>query len=343
VIVLDTNQLKHTQAPDGPLLTMLQKIAKETGHELTLPEFVIEEHLARYRHDVQEAYHRAVGAIRDLKTLAPYCEGTKPEVNVEMVVQERGDRLRTIFTPLPTPGWVPREALIRETRRLPPASSSWESKGEGARDVAIWLTAVHAAKDADSDVYFVSMDQRAFGKSDLHPQLQEELKERLGEGAARFRYCYGVEALLQQLATPYGKVPQREAIAAAEPVREAVLRSLATGSDAFFDLFGAVGLTCHGMVNTRVGTQELKLKSPGQVVAYQVGGEIWVCARPTWRAAEDLTAAFLDITPSRERKIRATFDVTTTLLMQLDGGGRIVAAEVTWRSRLSNIEPRVED
>lgn len=63
MILLDTNQLIG-RPPGAPLLRMLKKAAEDTGHEVVLPEIVLEEYLAHYQHDVGEAAQAARKGIR---------------------------------------------------------------------------------------------------------------------------------------------------------------------------------------------------------------------------------------------------------------------------------------
>ena len=70
MISLDTNQVLR-KTPDGALLRMLHKVTKHTGHDLVLPEIVVEEYLAHYRRDVQVAIKNAGDAIDQLRRLFP--------------------------------------------------------------------------------------------------------------------------------------------------------------------------------------------------------------------------------------------------------------------------------
>ena len=84
--------------------------------------------------------------------------------------------------------------------QIHPAKTNWENPGSGGRDVVIWLTALEAYRQNEGTAYFVSKDKDAFGNAALHPDLAREVTAVLGEKAAQFRYCYGIEALLGELA-----------------------------------------------------------------------------------------------------------------------------------------------
>lgn len=61
---------------------MLHKVAEQTGHDLVLPEMVIEEYLAHYRRDVQVAAKKARDAIDRLRHLFPSWPGQAPSLRV---------------------------------------------------------------------------------------------------------------------------------------------------------------------------------------------------------------------------------------------------------------------
>ncbi|MGR6998880.1 PIN domain-containing protein [Yinghuangia aomiensis] len=343
MIVLDTNQLEHAQPPDGALLTMLTTIANSAGMELCLPELVLEEHLAHYRHDVEDANRELAKAAATLRHLIPHWPGKISAVGIDSAVQERTRRLQEVFRILPTPDGACREGMLRETRRHPPARTSWDGPGAGGRDVAIWLTAVEACRTALSAVYFVSADKAAFGVQQ-RDVLATELTERLEPTDAEyFRFCTGVDDLLSQLASEQPHNLSRAALTAAAPVREAVEAAM-TGSEVFFELVSSFDMG-NTVVSSEGPVRDLKLdklnKTAGgkDVVAYEVYGVTWACARPTWRAVRDfafrLTGASSEAAAIKH--VTVTFAMNTTLVMKLDQDGAVVDAEVAARGRCVDI------
>src|SRR5271165_85946 len=160
MIMLDTNQLEHAQPPDGPLVAMLRTLAKLTNHGLWLPDIALEEHLAHYRRDIQAAEAQRRAAERELKRLVPYLRLPElPPFNILPAVMDRTHRLQETFLICPTPDEAGREAVLREARRQPPATVTKDGHGAGARDVAIWLTALQACDERDEETYFVSADK----------------------------------------------------------------------------------------------------------------------------------------------------------------------------------------
>jgi hypothetical protein len=337
VIVLDTNQLEYAQPPDGPLVAMLQTVAGPAGHELCLPEMALEEHLAHYRTKVDDAVREYAATSQELRRLVRYLTLPPiPTVNVSNAVKDRKQRLLEVFRILETPPSAWKEALLREARRQRPARASFAVPGSGARDAAIWLTALQACHDSGEDTYFVAADNDAFGKDELHTELAAEVAAVLGEGAARFRYCRGVEGLLERFAVKVGRHPGRAAIAAAEPVRRAVQEAL---EERFVQLIMSSGLLGTGGGSSRGGCSELALETQGRTVAYRADDTTWVCGQPTWRGRKDFTWTFN--TSTSPQNVQVVFSVTTTLVMQLSDPGEIAAAVVTGMSQVFDVRADV--
>jgi len=338
VIILDTNQLERSQPPDGPLIAMLQALGKQTGHQLWLPELVFEEHLAHYRRDVEGASARCQTAESELIRLIPDLRRQEQLLpDVDGAVEDRSQRLQRVFQIRPTPDDAAREALLREARRKPPAKTSQDGQGSGARDVAIWLTAISACQESTEQTYFVATDINAFGKENLKPELVEELQLRLGADANMFHYCYGLDVLLSQLATgPSGDVSidvvvndVRVKAAVASSLFDHAVTSQLISSAGLLPGVGIVSVIIPGLSIQAIN------KPAGAVLAYRVGETTWAPARPSWLA----TRRFMVESGSWDDRyaVELTFTITTTVMMQINDVGNIVNAEVTGRSGVSRI------
>ncbi len=339
MIILDTNQLEYIQPPDGPLVAMLQKLATQTGHRLWLPEIVLEEHLAHYRNEVQEAERARRRAEARLKILVPYLTlETQPAVQLLQAVQDRTHRLQRVFLIRRTPDGAARESLLREARRQPPAKASWETPGTGARDAAIWLTAITACKEEMEHTYFVAQDSAAFGKGALKPELVTDLE--LHGIEQHFRYCSGVDALLGELAAKHDPAPGHAAISRAMPVREAV-REAMDDPRLLFEIISAAGLTI-GIAAWLAVEQLTVTGKAGPVVAYKIGDTIWACASLSWRAGRTVSVAPATLAAGAGHQVVVTFKVRTTLVMQLAADGTIQSAEVTGRGQAYDIQGRIQ-
>jgi hypothetical protein len=335
VIILDTNQLESVQPPDGPLIAMLQTLAKQAGHALWLPDIALEEHLAHYRQTVTEAERKRVAATDDLRVRYPRWRADIRPFNVDEAVRDRTMRIQSVFQIRRTPDSACRESLLREARRIPPARVAWGGPGAGARDVAIWLTAVDACRESGDETFFVSADKAAFGEA-LKPELTGDLDAALGGRAGAFHYCCGVDALLSELGTSSMQTPGREQIASSAAVRRAVTLALAE-PPTIFDLAEEAAIATASSV---IGGPKLpELVSLGREVAYQVGDSVWACARPTWRAMSTFRAVIRasDVELRPRDEVAVTFNIATTLVMQVDEESHIASAEVTARSQAYNV------
>lgn len=102
-----------------------------------------------------------VAAQQAVLGLVPRNEGTNsfhsalsaPHVpNLASAMAMRDSRLKLLYDVLPTPEGAEAEALRGESSRRRPALKSGGS-GKGARDVAIWLTTLDAARGYPGNVY----------------------------------------------------------------------------------------------------------------------------------------------------------------------------------------------
>ena len=288
--------------------------------------------------DLAERKRRA--ATAELRRLVRSSRVEERGLDVEGAVVDHSSRLRSVFQIVRTPDWASRESLLREARRQPPASISWDGPGAGARDVAIWLTAIAACQEKGEETYFVSADNAAFGR-ELKPELAADLDARLAGRASAFHYCNGVDALLGELATRHQQVPGRDRIADSEPVRTAV-EAILEDPMLIFELAAGAALPDAALVTADPDGLKLTSKT-GREVAYQIGDTIWACARPTWQASmmfETVSRAYRGDSLEIGNPVGVTYKVTTTLVMQIDVDGTISAAEVIGRSQAFGIEQR---
>lgn len=342
VILLDTNQV-HDRSPDGPFVRMLQKIAQQTGHDLVLPEMVSEEHLARYRHEVESATVQVEKAERALHRLVPSwpVETPSADIVIKEAVDARKAQLERIFRIHPTPEGAHREALQREANRRRPAKTSWDAAGAGARDVVIWLTALDACRTGRTETYFVTENSTDFGKDgSLWPELAHDLDQHLGQDVGLFHYCPNIADLMTQLAVDRVQGPDSDSISGAASVRAAVEVALTDG-EAFMELASAIPNLTYKFVGAFEGVRDIRLdRLQGPVEAYRIGDTVWACGRGRWAGWKDFTVVWKpEFAPlARNRGVQVDFTVTATVVMQLDQSGVIVDAEVTDRSRLSVAE-----
>ena len=338
MISLDTNQL-FRKAPSGPLLRMLHKVAQETSHDLVLPQIVAEEYLARYRHDVQVALKQATDAIDKIRHLFPSWPGQVPSLTSvdEAAEEDRRRQLELIFQIHPTPNGASYKALVREARRHPPAKTSWDVSGGGARDVVVWLTILDACRVRGVETYFVSGNSSDFGRDGLlRQELVQDLTDLLGANAHLFHYCNDIPDLMGTLGVQTVQAPADSSIGSAIPVRMAIEAAL-TDNQAFFEFMSAIPDLPLRLVGGWEGLSELRFERlQDRVEAYRIGESMWACAQGKWSGRRDFSIAWRpEFVPSAQsRMIHVTFTVNATVVMQLNQDGTIAAAEVADRSRL---------
>ncbi len=330
--------------PYGALIRMLHKVAEQTGHELVLPEFVVEEYLAHYRHKVDVVTNKARDAIDALRHLYPSWPGEAPSFGpvAEMAETDCREKLGQIFRTHPTPGGALQKGLLREARREPPAKRSWDKPGSGARDVVIWLTILDACKASDIENYFVTANGADFGKEgSLWPELVQDLHDELGQKAGLFHYCADIPMLMDQLSIERVPPPDDATIGSAAPVRTAVEAAVTEGQ-AWFEFMPGIGNDlAMKFVSAFEAIRDLRFERlQGKVEAYRIGGSVWASARGKWAGWKDFSVTWKpEFVPSAQSRIvRVDFTVNATVVMQLGQDGVISDAEVVDRSRIVIVE-----
>ncbi|GIG29393.1 PIN domain-containing protein [Cellulomonas marina] len=188
VVICDTNVLPTQGSPDSAYWRAVTRICRAKGIELAITEVIRHEVLNRRREAAAEAVealrkgHAAVSRLTELEPL--YIP------DVEDLVAAFARELEAKFSVLELHGDDAKEALRREAARLPPAR-----RGVGARDSAIWLSAVRLAR-AGATVYLVTQNSNDFGKTSLLPDLEAELDGLAGS----VLYVPTMKALLDQIA-----------------------------------------------------------------------------------------------------------------------------------------------
>jgi hypothetical protein len=123
VIVVDTNQFDQLDVPSGALFAILRQIAQQHGHTLAIPEMVMVETLAHYRHKLEAHITAIEKGQRGLRRCGASVDIRLP--NVELMVQLRSEELRKHITVLEPPEGAAWEALQREAQRRRPADVDW--------------------------------------------------------------------------------------------------------------------------------------------------------------------------------------------------------------------------
>ncbi|MFE0916094.1 MULTISPECIES: PIN domain-containing protein [unclassified Streptomyces] len=327
MIVLDTNQLKHASFPHGAVLGMLRKIAALHGRQLALPEMTVTEHVAHHQHDTEADLNAARKALTALgKSFGQDLASAIDTLAPEQAADRRRTALEGVFEVLPTPAGAAEEALRREANRIPPAEQRWmdaqntEVKARGARDVAIWLTLLDAASRLDGDIWFVTLDQD-FGRTDFHPVLRDEARDRLGDGCSRLRLLPGgIDELLRELATPTSPPADLSKLLDSPVAFHAVTIALTNEGLLLHLMRHVTPATPVAGGNLHLHPERIKRSS-----AYTVGDSTWVSAQVNWQGFQVLHG-YGGEAPMWDRT--ANFHIETTVLLEIHDG-LLQSAEVT--------------
>lgn len=174
-------------------MSAVLRIAKQLSIEVSLPEVVLEESVNSRFEAASAAVERLGEAINQASKFLEIDPIYIPSP-AEAAELWRQD-LTANFEILPLDAADAKEAVFRETHRIPPAR-----EGRGARDSAIWLT-IRRKQFGDQDpMFFVSSNTQDFADKQshgLHPALKSEITESYGP----IEYFRSLDELLDSLAT----------------------------------------------------------------------------------------------------------------------------------------------
>jgi hypothetical protein len=196
LIILDANIIRGTKL-GGPEDDLLRTVRLARAERVAVPRIALEEVLAQRVLAYNRAYAAAADGAEQLNIATPWATVKGPdEYAPERVRDHWRNQYAHVAEVLETSIEVHQQALFREANQLAPCKLVGKDK-TGARDAAIWLTAVEYAKQhPDQSVFFVSNNTRDFGKqAGAVPQLAEDIKgmedrfflyTSLGDVLARF-------------------------------------------------------------------------------------------------------------------------------------------------------------
>jgi hypothetical protein len=197
---------------------------------LVLPSLVLDEAVARVS---RSAYAAILAANAALTKVRLYLEELGPAGLPTDESTRAGDAMRSaltdVFVIAPTDATVAEAALQRELNRRRPTRD-----GHGARDAAIWLTAVQHHRASGSEGYFLTANTRDFSSDADRRILHEDLRADLVECPRPVHYYTSIEALLEVLAVSATlETSAIQAVLANEGVHTAVASWLAANAPRF--------------------------------------------------------------------------------------------------------------
>ncbi|ALV48080.1 hypothetical protein ASR50_34775 [Streptomyces sp. 4F] len=177
LIILDANIIKGTSLR-GPVADVLRAIRAAGVERVATPWIAVEEIAAQQALSYAEKHQAAMDAVDDLRKATPWEHVNHPRRwPAEHVRRHWRDRYSSIAEVLETSHTAYQQAMFRETNQIAPCKTvNSGTYKTGARDAAIWLTAVEYAKaHEDETVFFVSNDSDMSEDGQLLPELQKDI------------------------------------------------------------------------------------------------------------------------------------------------------------------------
>ncbi|MFJ2154480.1 PIN domain-containing protein [Streptomyces microflavus] len=174
MIILDTNIL-YT-GPDNVTTDLLRTIGTSEVERVGLPAVALAELVAHKVVPFRKRYEKAASAWEGVAEDTPWhIPQHLPPVDLTRLDEHWRRRFGEVAETIVGSEDVLHEALVREANLLPPCKLVGEGEGRkghkvGARDAAIWLTAVeYARRHPEETVYFVSSNTDDFGDGTSYP------------------------------------------------------------------------------------------------------------------------------------------------------------------------------
>ncbi|MEU2554693.1 PIN domain-containing protein [Streptomyces sp. NPDC013313] len=210
MIILDANIIKGVSLR-GPVADILRAIRAAEVERVGTPWIAVEEIAAQEALSYAKKHEAAMETVEALRKATPWEHVPHPRRwSAEHVRRYWREKYSSVTEVLETSHGAYQEALYRETNQIAPCKTVNSGKHKtGARDAAIWLTAVeYAQAHKDETVYFVSKDSDMSEDGQLLPEMQKDIADM----EHRFHLFTSLDDVVTKFAT---KVEAR-----AEDVRE---------------------------------------------------------------------------------------------------------------------------
>ncbi|WP_327713722.1 PIN domain-containing protein (plasmid) [Streptomyces sp. NBC_00464] len=288
MIILDSCVIRGMSL-DGSEAAVLRAIRRTKAEQIGAPWMAVEELAAQKALAYGEAHEAATLALSRLQGKSHRTEPKLDSPDPEGVRKLWRDKYRGILEVLPTSEAALREGMFREANVLPPAKRKGEGERApkiGARDAAIWLTAIEYARDhPDENVYFVSSNHKDFTKGGgVYPSPMDADVEDLGD---RFKHLTNLGDVLA-LVAPTVDIEEGD-------VRALLERNAVTIQEMAADMWGNVNAGLAFDVMTSAGERaeatgwlkykdgpHARLVDVGPFQAYRLGEEEYVVASSRW-------------------------------------------------------------
>ncbi|WP_345961624.1 PIN domain-containing protein [Streptomyces sp. BRB040] len=284
MIILDANVLKGVSLR-GPEAELLRAIRAARVERVAAPKIAFEELAAQQVLAYDEKYTTALDAMAKLNKASPWTSIASPARAEPSLIREHWrKRYAELVEPLETSHAVYEQALYREANLLAPCKTVNSGRHKtGARDAAIWLTAVEYAREHKQEtVYFVTGDTDFFAEgTPLAPPLAEDLND-LGQ---RFQPITSLDDVISKFATAI-TVPDDVvwSLLAKPPVGSVIVTAARHSGNSNFV---ATAVREGGPVDVPVSGHFLnavsvRLSSVEDIHAHEISGHQWYTATARW-------------------------------------------------------------
>ncbi|MEU9033770.1 PIN domain-containing protein [Streptomyces sp. NPDC048352] len=292
MIILDANILKSTSLR-GPAADVLRAIRAVGVERVAAPWIAVEELAAQQALAYRDKHDSAMAAVDQLRKATPWAHIAHPKRwSAEHVRKHWRERYSSITDVIETSPEAYQQAMFRETNLIAPCKTVNSGKNKtGARDAAIWLTAVEYARaHPDEVVYFVSNNTEDFGDGTSFP---EPMDSDIHGMEHRFFLFTSLDGVLTKFATELdARVADVQALLDTEDVRTTVLQAAKTAATRYHLVRGSRLTTESGLPRlVPYGSPSWKptavaLDRVLRVSGREVGGHHWFTASVRWLLAE---------------------------------------------------------
>ncbi|MFC9625017.1 PIN domain-containing protein [Streptomyces sp. NPDC056930] len=293
MIILDTNILVGMSLRDSSA-ELLRAIRTANVERVAVPWVVMEELAARQALAYKKKHEAATAALRDLERSTPWSVPPRlGECDLEPVREHWRTRYSEITEVIPTSESALREGVYREANQLAPCKTVNSGRHKvGARDAAIWMTAVEYAREhSEETVYFVSNNAEDFGDGSAYPFPMDIDVAGLGD---RFVLLTSLGGVLDKFATPVEIDDDQVRATLSHPdALKAVAREAESAAATGLTVLGGRGFPCAllpGQSGNRTSAvaqawfsePTVALGSVTSVDAFRIGEHVWCTATVRW-------------------------------------------------------------
>ncbi|MFI1408730.1 PIN domain-containing protein [Streptomyces sp. NPDC020707] len=286
MIILDTSILRSF-SPDSDSADLLRAIRALNVERVVVPWMVLEELVAQQAVKYRDKHERALQAVEALSLATPWAfDVSVGFCDLEGVRTHWRHQWLDIVDQIPTSDEALRQALFREANNLAPCRVVKDLK-IGARDAAIWLSAVETARhNPDETVYFVSANTNDFGAGEPYPSPMDEDLFGLEE---RFVHLTSMDEVAAQFAEPTSTDQAlAESLLASNKANSAVTyatyESVPLPIDGSFQCTIAADLAGNYNVIPAIGwmTVMAQFEAIESIQTYRIGNREWCTAVVRW-------------------------------------------------------------